>query len=289
MTDLVPLTTRQTPNGTVMPAQAPSVLGSMPEKLQMANALAVHAQEMLPKAYHGKPGACLMLIDYCERNDLSLFEAGSEVSFNRGRSSVSARLQKKLAARVGFRTVKVDGDDTACTVAVLDPTGAEVGRATYTFATAEALGIIYENGRSGQMKSTWFGDRGQMLFHRATTRALDHYGPSEYAWAFQQPDYALEPDPLAVLTSGPTVAQDEPEPADAITDAEVAPELASDDVTADELMAAAEAKGIKPPRVKLLKHAQTVLGWSGGTIDDIVADQAVAVALLDAVNSGAVA
>lgn len=202
MTDLVPLTTRQLPtNGTVMPAPAASVLGSMPEKLQMANALAAHCHEFLPKAYHGKPGACLMLIDYCERNDLTLFEAGSEVSFNRGRSSVSARLQKKLAARVGFRTVKVEGDDESCTVAVIAPDGKEVGRATYTYATAEALGIIYE--RDGQtLKSTWRGDRAQMLFHRATTRALDHYGPSEYAWAFRSPDQVADdvvPDPLDVL------------------------------------------------------------------------------------------
>lgn len=221
MTDLVPLNSRHAPApaGTVMPAPAPSVLGNMPEKLQMANALAAHGAEFLPKAYHGKPGACLMLIDYCERNDLSLFEAGSEVSFNRGRSTVSARLQKKLAARSGFRTVKVEGDGESCTVAVVAPDGKEVGRATYTYATAEALGIIYENGRGGTLKSTWAGDRAQMLFHRATTRALDHYGPSEYAWAFRSPDEPPEADPLDVLAPQPVADQ---EPADVVVDAEIA-------------------------------------------------------------------
>lgn len=192
------------------PMAMSGVTNHLPEKLQLANALSKAGSDNLPKGYVGNPGACLMAIDYAERMELTLFEVIAEVSFNRGRPTVGARLQKKLAGRRGYHTQKVEGDHESCTVAVYGPTGTEVGRATYTYAQAEALGIIYNNGQSGTLKSTWAGDPAQMLFHRATTRALDHYGPVEYAGAFADAYEVPEPDVLDTIAAAQNGAQEPP-------------------------------------------------------------------------------
>ncbi|MCP5028624.1 MAG: hypothetical protein GY929_20295 [Actinomycetia bacterium] len=211
MTDLV-IHSDQSPATTPPPLSL--FQGGLPEQLQLANALS-KAHDLLPRSYHNNPGACLLLIDYAERLKISILEAGGNVSFNRGRATVGARLQRNLAARHGYRTQKVDGTPESCTVAVYGPDGTKVGDATYTYAQAEALGIIYLNGQSGELKQTWKGDPAQMLFHRATTRALDHYGPGEYAVAFADDDVVVDPDPDPVATISAATAP--PEPIDAIT------------------------------------------------------------------------
>ncbi|WP_196300583.1 hypothetical protein, partial [Streptococcus pneumoniae] len=68
------------------------------------------------------------------------------VSFRDGKSSVGARLQRKLASRAGYVTRKIAGDETFCTVAVIGPDGHEVGgegngRFTYTIELARALNL----------------------------------------------------------------------------------------------------------------------------------------------------
>lgn len=184
-----PLVSRQA-GGAVTPAvQPPAHLGAFkPENLQIAEQLA-KASDMLPRHYVNKPGACLLLLDWCERNDVPLLEAAGEISFVHGKPSVGARLQKKLAARFGYRTQKIEGDETSCTVAVFDPSGVEVGRFTYTIELANAIG-------HGKTNDMYRKDPAQMLWHRATARALDHYGPGELSPVMA--DEAIEPDPVEV-------------------------------------------------------------------------------------------
>lgn len=201
-----PLVSRQAGALPAPAVQPPAHLGAFkPENLQVAEQLA-KANDMLPRHYIGKPGACLLLLDWCERNDVPLLEAAGEISFVHGKPNIGARLQKKLAARFGYRTQKIEGNETACTVAVFDPNGAEVGRFTYTMALAEAIG----HGKSNDM---YRKDPAQMLWHRATARALDQYGPGELSPVMA--DQAIEPDPVelarqpAAIEPGP--AEEEPE------------------------------------------------------------------------------
>jgi hypothetical protein len=53
-----------------------------------------------------------------------------------------------------------------------------------------------------------------------------------------------------------------------------------------DLLGAAKLHGLT--RVKLMRHAQLALGWSGGVLDDIESDQHVATLLLAAISAGEV-
>lgn len=239
------------------PAAAPvSMQAETDAMLQKARLIAAAGPDVLPEQYVDNPGAVLMALDWSTRHDVSIFETMAEVSFNRGRPTVGARLQRKLASRFGFITRRIEGDATRCVVAVLDPAGHELGRAEYTYAQAEALGIIYR--RDGQtLKSTWAGDPAQMLYHRATTRALDYYGPAELATGFVESDptssalYLDDPTPAAAelehqddepatLPVGDDTGQDAADDAEAPTNGPT-----PTPPTADELKAALRAKGIK--------------------------------------------
>lgn len=156
-----------------------------PEMLQMAEALAKAGTELLPKAFVNNVGGCLMAIDWSIRYNVAIFEVLGGVSFRNGRATPDARMQKKLASRSGYLTRKIAGDEKSCTVAVYGPDGKEVngdgnGRFTYTIAIAEALGLTRQNALYGK-------DPAVMLYHRATTRALDQFGPSELAGVFVDP------------------------------------------------------------------------------------------------------
>lgn len=196
-----PLRSRQGTSNQITRTADP--VGNLSEKMQMARAMADTDKSnnqwdaMLPASYRGSVGACLMAIDFAERNQLSLIEVLGQVSFSAGRSTVSARLQRKLAARAGYITRRISGDDTQCTVGVYH--GDQLlGEATYTYAQAEKLGIIYTgNNPSKGLKSTWAGDPAQMLYHRATTRALDYYGPADESTMFVE-DYDLVDDPADI-------------------------------------------------------------------------------------------
>lgn len=245
--------------------QPPSHLGAFkPENLQVAEQLA-RATDMLPKGYHGKPGACLLLLDWCERNNVSLLEAAGEISFLQGKPNIGSRLQKKLAARYGYRTQKIEGDETFCTVAVFNPEGAEVGRFTYTIELANAIG-------HGKRNDMYKKDPAQMLWHRATARALDQFGPGELSPMMA--DEAIEPDPVAVITPGaaaveaPQTAQEPPVEAEAASVAS-----GGGIVTEDDLRAVAKVADI-------LKAAKAH-GLEVGLVGDVVADQKVAHAVLE--------
>jgi hypothetical protein len=169
-----------------------------------ANKIAAVPADMLPPLYRKSPGACMLAIDWANRNNVSILEAIGEVAFVYGKPVVSARLQKRMAARAGYRTQKISGDETQCTVAVYGPDNVKLGEATYTIQMARALGIT-----GGASKKTWDADPAQMLFHRATTRALDHYGPADLAPMFA--DEVPEYDPVEMAAANAVARGEDPD------------------------------------------------------------------------------
>lgn len=221
------------------PPAAPVHVGAFkPENIQMAEMMARAGGDMLPASYVGNPGACLLALDYAERHGLSILEVTGQVAFRNGRGTPSARLQKKLAARQGYRTRKVSGDERSCTVAVINPDGEVEGEFEYTIELAESLGLLRNN--------LYNQDPAQMLFHRATTRALDQYGPSDLAGVFVE-EYE-EPDPVDVARQPEPVAEEVVE-----IDGQMALET-SGDPTPD--LAALVAANSKVTKAKVLKWAQ---------------------------------
>ena len=227
----------------VAPAQRP-----LSELEAQAKMIAAVPTEMLPKLYQRNPGACMLAIDWAGRNGVSILEAIGEVSFVHGRPVVSARLQKKLASRAGYRTQKISGDETQCTVAVIDPQGEKVGEATYTIEQAQALGIA-----KGQI---WQADPAQMLFHRATTRALDHYGPADLAGMFADPYEA--PDPVDAVEA-PVGAMVNPHP-QSFTEAQDTPTDTLGDTQWDPKGAEADIRALAKAHGKkvgdIIRHCQ---------------------------------
>ena len=271
MTDITPtsgqLVSRQAaqPAALTPPAQAPHLGAFKPENLQIAEQLA-RATDMLPRGYHGKPGACLLLLDWCERNGVSLLEAAGEISFVQGKPNIGARLQKQLAARHGYRTKKVKGDERSCTVAVFDPDGNESGRFTYTIELAERLGLTKRN-------EMYAKDPAQMLWHRATARALDHFGPGELAPVMADALVDLDPADVAQLPEPETEAEGTEAPSD------VADETPFGDVTVEDLKAAIRAAGRR--QADAVKHVADTVGDQFVSLTSIARNQAATDALLE--------
>lgn len=221
------------------PSSAPVQMQAQTDALMVrAKMIAAAPSDMLPKHYRNNTGAALLLVDWADRNDVSILEAIGEVAFVHGRPVVSAVLQKKLAARSGYRTQVMDSSPTEATVRVVNPDGEEVGRTTYTLDMAKALGIF-----KGQV---WNADPAHMLVKRATTRALEYYGPSELAPLMADPD---SDGARAEATVEATASNSDSEPVEAevVTDtAEEAPETGSElkRWSEDELKAMLKAKNI---------------------------------------------
>ena len=282
MTDIEPgpMVSRQahTP-AVVTPAATPAHVGAFkPENLQMAEAIA-KASDVLPYSYKtrqgvGQPGAVLLALDYAQRNELALVDVFAEVAFQGGKPIVGARMQRKLASRFGCITRLIDSSPEHATVAVFDADGKKLGESTYRLETAKALGICFE--KDGQtFKGPW-RDPENMLYHRATTRVLDRYGPSELAGTFRDPD-DIGHDPIAAVLASPTPSSDAP--ADAIDvetttpPAEEPPAAPSDPAgqpDATDLKAALKAAG--KTQAAALKRVQGQLGDEFATLDLIAAD-----------------
>lgn len=193
------------------PSSAPVAMQAQTDALMVrAKMIAGAPSDMLPKHYRNNTGAALLLVDWADRNDVSILEAIGEVAFVHGRPVVSAVLQKKLAARSGYRTQVMDSTPTEATVRVINPDGEEVGRCTYTLEMAKALGIF-----KGQV---WQADPAHMLVKRATTRALEYYGPSELAPLMADPD---SDGARAEATMEATASNPDSEP----VEAEVVPDM----------------------------------------------------------------
>ena len=74
------------------PSSAPVAMQQQTDALMTrAKMIASAPKDMLPQHYRNNPGACLLAVDWAERNDVSIFEALGEVSFVHGRPVVSAR------------------------------------------------------------------------------------------------------------------------------------------------------------------------------------------------------
>lgn len=231
--------------------------------------------DVLPKAYKNNAGACLLILDWAERNEVAIFEGIAEVAFVYGKPVVSAVMQKKLAGRVGWRTKKVDGDERSCTVAVYEPSGEESGRFTYTIELAQKLGLAG--------KDLWAKDPAQMLYKRATTRALEQYGPGEIATLFVEEGPDEPADSLPAIGSAPAPApatetvQPTGEPDEPAT--ETTPEPVAG-ISEEALRASMKAKSLKVATV--LKVAQEMHPDSSlGTIGDIAANNDAAMDMAD--------
>lgn len=245
------------------PSSAPVAMQAQTDALmKRAQMVAACPPDMLPKHYRGNPGACLLAVDWADRNDVSIFEALGEVSFVHGRPVVSAVLQKKLAARSGYTTRILESTGDAATVAVYNTQGGEAGQCTYTLDMAKALGIF--------KGPVWSADPGHMLVKRATTRALEYFGPSELApLLVESVDEIEEPDTAPVSPPEPSV-----ETSEVVDAVEVsAPSEA-------ELRAALKAKKIT--LVNALKTAQEMYPQAGlSTLEAVAANADAALDLAD--------
>lgn len=179
----------------VQPAQPKEALS---DRLAEAQALAKAGNDILPDHYSQNPGAIMLAVDWAERHQVALFDVIQHVSFKRGRVTVSARLQKELAAREGFYSKPVEEGGDFCTVAVYNVNGDELGRFTYTLQMAESLGLPGRN-------SNWAKTPDQMLYHRATTRALDRYahGPGLATVFAEEEDEQADVDVLEQAGQAP--------------------------------------------------------------------------------------
>ena len=193
------------------PSNAPVAMQAQTDALvTRAKMVASCPRDMLPKQYHGNVGACLLAVDWAERNDVGILEALGQVAFVHGKPVVSAVMQRKLAARAGYGTKLIDGNHETATVAVIDPDGNEVGRATYTIGLAQDLDLVNKS-------AVWKADPAHMLVLRATTRALMYYGPADLAVTLVDdetppaPDPTPEPGPVTQAYTTKQVATPAPE------------------------------------------------------------------------------
>ena len=103
---------------------------------------------------------------------LSATAAISELSFIHGRLNLSAQLVRAMADREGYRVVRVDDTDEACTAVLVDKaSGQEIGRTTYTIEDARRAGLIRD-------RSNWKTAPARMLWARASKRVVDDFAPA---------------------------------------------------------------------------------------------------------------
>jgi hypothetical protein len=291
MTDLVPapLVSRQATNHAPPPAP---LAANLSEVERVCNMIAAGG-EMVPPAYRGKPGAVLLAKLWGDANGVDLFTAIQNISPIEGKPYVAAEMRVALAVAKGFEFRTIEATREVCTLEVwrgpekLGTVTARIGDQPRKLKTAKGY------------DTPWATHPDDMLFAEACRKADRRHVRTAAALLDAGQDYDPAPDPLMVLArqaplpppdDEPPLAGDEltvePEPWDDPPPTAAVAEALDDRVTEADLLAAAELAGLKPPRVKLLKHAQTHLGWSGGTLEDIVADQDVAHRLLHAVGAG---
>lgn len=94
--------------------------------------------------------------------------AAQEIYLVKGNLTLSAKLCRALAHAHGLRVVKLDEKADSVTAAVIDASGTELGRTTYTLAMAKKAGLAGSN---------WEKHPDRMLWARASKRALDDHAP----------------------------------------------------------------------------------------------------------------
>lgn len=294
MTDQLPvLATRQNGAVTARPAQ-PAM--SLSEVERVCNMIATGG-DIVPPAYRNKPGAVLLAKLWGDANGVDVFTAMQNISIVEGRTFVSAEMRVAMGTARGFEFRVIESTRELCTIEVWR--GAELrGHITARYDDMPRK-LQYKSGAA----TPWKLHPDDMLFAEACRKADRRYVKTAAALLDAAQDYGDTPDPLYVLAAqaGPSLATSlddliDPELAEAI-DGPAAAELVADIVpepepdealTVNDLLAAAQLANVARPRAALLKHAQTVLGWSGGTLDDLVADQHVATLLLNDLAAGEV-
>lgn len=282
MTDIV-LSSRQNV------AAPPRQLGeSLSEVERICNMIA-SGGEMVPPAYRNKPGAVLLAKMWGDANGVDLFTAIQNISPIEGKPYVSAEMRVAMAVAKGFEFRVIESTRHVCTLRVIRG-GETLGEVTCS------IGDQPRKLKTSSGKPTpWEIHPDDMLFAETCRKADRRFVRTAAALLDAGQDYEPdhEPEPEQALSAALDAVELQPEPepepdeAELIDEPEPATAEAIDDyVSADHLLSAASVAGLSRPR--LLKHAQLQLGWSGGTIDDIVSDQHVAALLLAAIGAGEV-
>lgn len=286
MTDLVPLTTRQLPtNGTVMPAPALPPM-SLPDKLQMANAMAT-AGDLIPQCYRGKPGAVLLAWLWAEPRGIDPFTAMQNIYPIQGRPFVSAEMRTDMAAAKGYDFDPIRSDDQACVLRVTYPDGrTKVVAVTMPGVDRPDCDLHLVPPAEDVGKSNWKNRTSDMLYAAACRLADRRLVRSGAGLLDAAQDYDnIQPDPLDVLAPATPEPPASTAPEPVTVDATAGPADASSDERETFLLNAATASGLKRPRVEVLKLAQQ-LGHQVGTVADLVASTAAYDAVLDHLQDG---
>lgn len=274
---------RSRTNHAPTPAGSPAIvpLDELGTRMQLANAIS-KAGAMLPKCYQSNPGAILLLMSWAEKHGKDILTAGQGVQVDdQGRLIVSAEMRVELANDRGFDITDITPDAERreqCTLRVRTPEGE-------THELTVRLEDIHESVRSLTTKSgkptPWATATEDMLLRTAQRRADKRYCRTGALVLDAGQDFDDEPvDVVDVIAERPESEGDED-----VVEAEVVVEdddQADDDLTAppiteDDLRAAGKV-------ADLLRAAQAK-GANVALVSDIVADQALAKAVLDEVAS----
>jgi hypothetical protein len=124
-----------------------------------------------PKA---KGMAAALRIAYAESLGLPP-HAGSEVHIINGNLATSAQLKRAQAFTQGYHVVPTEQTPQACTVEIIDrSTGKRLVATkpvTFTIEDAKRMGLLEKKGK------TWHNNPAEMLFARASSRAITMYIP----------------------------------------------------------------------------------------------------------------
>jgi hypothetical protein len=94
--------------------------------------------------------------------------AASEVYIIKGNLTLSSKMLRALAHQHGITVQRIEETATSCTAAVVDASGKELGRTTFTLDQAKKMGLSGTN---------WQNNPDRMLWARASKRALDDFAP----------------------------------------------------------------------------------------------------------------
>jgi hypothetical protein len=117
-----------------------------------------------------KGASAALRLYYADKLDLPPL-AVAELSVIKGRLVVGAKLLRALAARHGYRVIKLESTDTSCTAALVEiHSGLELGRATFTIDDAKRAGLVRD-------RSAWQTHPARMLWARASKFVIDDNAP----------------------------------------------------------------------------------------------------------------
>jgi hypothetical protein len=284
VTDVVPatLTSRQAPGGTVMPASTSTAV-QLPYALQLCNAIA-GAGDLLMPCYRGKPGAVLLAYLWAEANGVDTFTALQNIYPIQGKAYVGADLRVNMATAKGYDVRTIESNSEVCRLDVTDPKG----RTTTVIAhmpavpVAGAQGVITVTPAPGDLRKDGWKDRpGDMLYAlacRVADRRVVRSGAAlldvAQDWGGAEPLDVLAP---AGDAEGGGRVSDQTADAPDVDGEPIAAE--AEGMTPAYLLDVAARHGVKG-QVALLKQARS-LGWPGGSLAELAADDEWANRVLD--------